>query len=186
MAARHGLKVVRCRGNPDPWRVAAGLPRLQGRSTGQRRRGRPAGARRAAWLQRHRDLRTLRRAGEAHQAPVAVAAHRTQEREQEHLRVRRAGQRQHAAELLRHRPGFPRLHRGPQSLQARAASRQACMSRSARSRRSTRSSPITSSSCPGTCKDEIVQQMRHVADWGGKFIVPIPEPTIIDPKDFRS
>ncbi len=28
---------------------------------------------------------------------------------------------------------------------------------------------------PWNLKNEIVQQMRHVADWGGKFIVPIPE-----------
>ena len=27
---------------------------------------------------------------------------------------------------------------------------------------------------PWNLKDEIIQQMRHVADWGGKFIVPIP------------
>ena len=40
----------------------------------------------------------------------------------------------------------------------------------------------TCSSCPGTCKDEIVAQMRHVADWGGKFVVPIPKSTVIDPR----
>ncbi|CAH2598737.1 Class I SAM-dependent methyltransferase [Rhodovastum atsumiense] len=36
---------------------------------------------------------------------------------------------------------------------------------------------------PWNLKTEITRQMRHVAEWGGKFIVPIPEPTIIDPKD---
>ena len=36
---------------------------------------------------------------------------------------------------------------------------------------------------PWNLKDEIVQQMRHVADWGGKFVVPIPEVAIIDPKE---
>ena len=36
---------------------------------------------------------------------------------------------------------------------------------------------------PWNLKDEIVQQMRHIGDWGGKFIVPIPEATIIDPKE---
>ena len=35
-------------------------------------------------------------------------------------------------------------------------------------------------------KDEIVQQMRHVAGWGGKFIVPIPELAVIDPKELPS
>jgi SAM-dependent methyltransferase len=38
---------------------------------------------------------------------------------------------------------------------------------------------------PWNLKDEIVQQMRHVAAWGGKFIVPIPEVAVIDPKELR-
>ena len=36
---------------------------------------------------------------------------------------------------------------------------------------------------PWNLKDEIVRQMRHIADWGGKFIVPIPEVAVIDPKE---
>jgi len=39
---------------------------------------------------------------------------------------------------------------------------------------------------PWNLKDEIVQQMRHVADWGGRFIVPIPSVAIIDPKEMQS
>jgi SAM-dependent methyltransferase len=39
---------------------------------------------------------------------------------------------------------------------------------------------------PWNLKDEITQQMRHVSDWGGKFIVPIPDMTVIDPKELRS
>ena len=39
---------------------------------------------------------------------------------------------------------------------------------------------------PWNLKDEIVSQMRHVASWGAKFIVPIPEVTVIDPKELRS
>ena len=34
---------------------------------------------------------------------------------------------------------------------------------------------------PWNLKDEIVQQMRHVGEWGAKFIVPIPTVSIIDP-----
>ena len=37
---------------------------------------------------------------------------------------------------------------------------------------------------PWNLKQEIVSQMRHVADWGGKFVIPIPEVTVIDPKEF--
>jgi SAM-dependent methyltransferase len=33
---------------------------------------------------------------------------------------------------------------------------------------------------PWNLKDEIVEQMRHVADWGCRFIVPIPEVHVVD------
>ena len=36
---------------------------------------------------------------------------------------------------------------------------------------------------PWNLKAEIIQQMRHVAGWSGKFIIPIPELAIIDPKE---
>ena len=39
---------------------------------------------------------------------------------------------------------------------------------------------------PWNLQDEIGTQMRHVGQWGGRFIIPIPEPTIIDPKEFAS
>ena len=38
---------------------------------------------------------------------------------------------------------------------------------------------------PWNFKDEIIQQMRRIGDWGGKFVVPIPEPAIIDPREMR-
>jgi SAM-dependent methyltransferase len=38
---------------------------------------------------------------------------------------------------------------------------------------------------PWNLKDEIVQQMSHVAGWGGKFVIPIPEIVIIDPAEVR-
>lgn len=36
---------------------------------------------------------------------------------------------------------------------------------------------------PWNLTPEIVSQMRHIADWGGKFVVPIPEVAVIDPKE---
>jgi hypothetical protein len=36
---------------------------------------------------------------------------------------------------------------------------------------------------PWNLKSEIVEQMRFVKDWGAKFIVPIPEVSVIDPKE---
>jgi hypothetical protein len=36
---------------------------------------------------------------------------------------------------------------------------------------------------PWNLKEEIVHQMRHVAAWGAKFVVPIPFVTILDPAE---
>ncbi len=35
---------------------------------------------------------------------------------------------------------------------------------------------------PWNLREEIMNQLRYIGDWGGKFIVPIPEPVIIDPR----
>jgi SAM-dependent methyltransferase len=39
---------------------------------------------------------------------------------------------------------------------------------------------------PWNLKDEIVSSMRHVGDWGCKFIVPIPHVELIDPRELAS
>lgn len=36
---------------------------------------------------------------------------------------------------------------------------------------------------PWNLRDEIVQQMRHVGAWGCRFVVPVPELAVIDPKE---
>ncbi len=36
---------------------------------------------------------------------------------------------------------------------------------------------------PWNLQQEIVPQMRHVGEWGGKFVVPIPEVAVIDPRE---
>lgn len=38
---------------------------------------------------------------------------------------------------------------------------------------------------PWNLTSEIIAQMSHVTSWGAKFIVPIPEPTILDPREFQ-
>jgi hypothetical protein len=35
---------------------------------------------------------------------------------------------------------------------------------------------------PWNLKDEIIKQMSYIRDWGAKFIVPIPEASVIDPR----
>jgi hypothetical protein len=39
---------------------------------------------------------------------------------------------------------------------------------------------------PWNLEREIIDQMRHVADWDAKFIVPIPRVTIVEPKELAS
>jgi hypothetical protein len=39
---------------------------------------------------------------------------------------------------------------------------------------------------PWNLKKEIVEQMRHVGEWGCKMVVPIPQVEIIDPRDFKA
>jgi len=39
---------------------------------------------------------------------------------------------------------------------------------------------------PWNLKSEIAEQMRHVAAWGCKMVVPIPNVEIIDPRDFEA
>ncbi len=36
---------------------------------------------------------------------------------------------------------------------------------------------------PWNLKDEIIAQMRHIGDWGGKFVVPIPQTSVVDLKE---
>ena len=38
---------------------------------------------------------------------------------------------------------------------------------------------------PWNLKNEIVSQMKHVAEWGCKFIIPIPTVSVIDPKELQ-
>jgi SAM-dependent methyltransferase len=39
---------------------------------------------------------------------------------------------------------------------------------------------------PWNLRQEIIRQMRHIGDWGGKFIVPIPEVEVLDPRGLQS
>ena len=91
------------------------------------------------------------------------------------LRLRRARQGEHPAELLRHPDRFPRLHRRPESVQAGEVHSREPISRSFLPTGSGKRGRITSSSCPGTSRTRSSSRCRYIRDWGGKFIVPIPE-----------
>jgi SAM-dependent methyltransferase len=39
---------------------------------------------------------------------------------------------------------------------------------------------------PWNLKTEIMRQMRHIGNWGGKFIIPIPEVAVVEPEGAQS
>ena len=131
---------------------------------------------RAAGLDRPRGVRAFPRAGArtcAHglrvflvEAPGARAHRRG---------LRRAGEGQHAPELLRGRPRPRRLRRRPQPAQAGPLPARHPASRSARPSTSRETKPDYLLSCPWNLKDEIMEQMRDIREWGGRFVTPIPE-----------
>ena len=186
LAARHGLKVIDVEELPTHggslrvylahWhRAARSRPRVDALIA----RG---GEHRAA---RHPDLSGLRRAGEAHQARAAVVPHR--------------------------RPRTPASASAATARRARATrcSTTAASAPTSSTSPSTATPTSTAAITPGmhipiypveaiaeakpdyililpwNLKNEIVEQMRFVEDWGGKFVVPIPEVTIIDPKELQ-
>ena len=87
---------------------------------------------------------------------------------------RRPRERQHAAQLLRHPHPFSGLHGGSQSLQARKISSGTHIPIFAPEKiRETKPDYVLI--LPWNLKNEIQEQLFYIREWGGKFVVPIPE-----------
>ena len=94
-------------------------------------------------------------------------------------RVRRAGEGQHVAQLLRRGCRHDRLHRRSQPVQAGLRpARDAHPDLRTRST-SPRRDPDYVLILPWNLEDEIVSDMAHIRSWGGQFVIPIPEVRII-------
>ena len=168
-------QLVRRRGTADPRRVAAGLSCACRRRRASRARAwqRCARASRRAGFADLDDLRAFGARCED-QAQAAGVPDRGQGRGQAHRRLRRPGQGQHAAELLRHPHRLPRLHGRPQSLQARPLHPgHAHPDPPGRSDRRGEARLCADPALEPEGRDH--PQMRHVGDWGWQFVVPIPE-----------
>ena len=159
LAARHGLKVIDVEELADARRLAARLSRA-------RRLRAPAVGRASASCSRARATvgfsRSQTYARFAEQVrrtkrKLLSLPDRGQGQGKTHLRLRRAGQGQHAAQLLRHRHRLPRLHGRPQSLQARPLHARACTSRSMPVEAIDAAKPDYILILPWNLKDEIVQ-----------------------------
>ena len=130
--------------DPDvgpPERGGRGAVGGSARGAGRRGRSRPAHRRGPRRVRRGRVPRPRRPGRVPHRGPPG---------RQEGRRLRRPGQGQHAAQLLRHPPRPARLHRRPQPLQARPV-HPGPASRSWRRSGSPPTGPTTCWCCRGTC-----------------------------------
>ena len=92
---------------------------------------------------------------------------------QEGRRIRCAGQGQHAAELLRDPARPARVHGGPQSLQARPV-HPGHPDPVLPPERIAEDRPDYVLVLPWNLRDELVEQLAYVREWGGKLVFPIP------------
>ncbi len=123
-------------------------------------------------------LPALRRAGQGVEADAAELLIELRRRGQAGRRLRGAGQGQHAAQLLRHPHGLPRLHGRSQPVQARALhARHAHPDPAPERIAETRPDAIVI--LPWNLAPEISAQLAYTAEWGAVLIVPIPVAQVI-------
>ena len=112
------------------------------------------------------------------QAPDPEVPDRAEGGGQTRGRLRGAGQGQHAAQLLRGAAGLPRLHLRPQPAQAGALpARQPHPDPLAGGSREDR--PDVVLILPWNLKDEIIEQLSFIREWGGRFAARTPELTLL-------
>ena len=100
------------------------------------------------------------------------------QRGQEDRRLRRAGQRQHASQLLRHPHRLSRLHRRRESLQAGQV-HSGHAHPDPRARADPRGAPGLRADPSLESKEEISRAVAYIGEWGGRFVVPIPEVRVL-------
>ena len=101
--------------------------------------------------------------------------HRPQGAGQVDRGLRRAGQGQHAPELLRHPHRLPRLHGRRATRTSRATCCRGRTSRSARVEALRETQPDVVLILPWNLRDEIVAQHGYVREWGGQFAARAPQ-----------
>ena len=100
---------------------------------------------------------------------------------QDRGRLRRAGQGQHALELLRHQDRPPRLYGGREpDKQGRLLPGTRIPIHAPSKIMETRPDYVLI--LPWNIKDEIMAQMAGIRDWGGQFVVPLPEVAVLRPE----
>ena len=153
--ARHGLVVADVERVADPRRLAARLRRHAGRQRRRTARDRVCWPRKRRGASASLELYDALRAagGRARQPSSTRSCGGCKAKGKQHRRLRRLGQGQHAAELLRHRRRDARLRRRPQHRTSRAATCRASTCRS-----------IRPSSCSRRCPDYVLLLTWNFAD----------------------
>ena len=181
--AAHGSDGLRCRRAADARRLAAHLcPACRGRLQADRR----AGPRTAATREERRRLQstwTLRIASASRSRRRSASCSTFLiEAKRDGKTVVGYGAPGKGNTLLNYcgiRDRFPRLHGGPQSVQAGqvpAGHAHPDLHIRTRSRRPSRTIVLI---LPWNLKREIIEQHSYIRDWGGRFVVPIPEVQVI-------
>jgi len=93
---------------------------------------------------------------------------------QDDRRLRRAGQGQHAAQLLRHQDGLPRLHGRPPTRTSRASFCRDAHS-GVPSGPHTRNAARLRADSAWNIAQESAGANADIRAWGGRFVVPIPK-----------
>ena len=147
-----------------------------------RRVARGGGQRRPA---RDPDLPGVRRAGEAHQARAPGVPDRSEDGQD--CGFAAMARRARATRFSTTAASVPISSTSPSTAipTSTAVLRRACTFRSYPVEAIAEAKPDYILILPWNLKNEIVEQMRFIKDWGAKFIVPIPEVAIIDPKELR-
>ena len=171
----HGLADLRRRRDTDPRRVAADLrlPRRLRRPRDLAERARVAERRDAPPRSTPSTVTSAIRPASNASSTSCCSFSSTPATGSEDGRLRRARQRQHTAQLLRHSRGPDRLHRRSEPAQARSfpAGNTLTDLRPRHSRDATR-----------LCGDPAVEPARrdhatrchYIREWGGQFVIPVP------------
>ena len=149
-------------------------------TTGDRRGGAPAARKEAAAGARasSRPTPAFRRGSQETKRALLELPDRGAAPGEDRGRLRRAGQGQHPAQLLRRPHRLPRLHRRPQPAQAGPPPARHPHP-DPRPERIRETRPDYVLILPWNLREEIIEQMADIREWGGQFVIPIPRVEVL-------
>ena len=174
--AAHGLTRVRPGGDLHPRRLAAPLPapRRERDARGHRCRRRLSCARAGRRTRHARAVRSLHGADPRDEAGAARAPDPGAPRRPARRCLRRAGEGEHAAQLLRDPHRSPRLHRRPEPVQARPLHARHAHPDPRHPSKLAETRPDVIWILPWNLRAEIADQLAYTREWGARLLVALP------------